>query len=161
MAGILYNRGERVFLDAVLGGEAVPFGSPQLIPTAGASWGLGLGTRVGGVGDATHKADTITTIAELGTTLANGYARAPILRDQSVSGWPASTLVGSSYETTAAQVSFGLFTGAPNPNGATLWFLAGDTTINHDNALFGADLSATRTFGNGDSERVVPSFQQT
>lgn len=113
------------------------------------------------MGDATHKADTITTIAELGTTLANGYARAPILRNQSVSGWPASTLVGSSYETTAAQVSFGLFTGAPNPNGATLWFLAGDTTINHDNALFGADLSATRTFGNGDSERVIPSFQQT
>lgn len=158
MAGILYNRGERVMLDTVLGGETTPFGSPQLIPAAGGSWGLGLGTRVGGVGS--NKADTIATIAEIGTTAANGYARAPITRDQSAGGWPASTLTSGSYEATAGQATFN-FTGAPNPNGATLWFVAGNTTINNDNALFGADLSATRTFGTGDSERVIPSFQQT
>lgn len=158
MAGILYNRGEETFINCILGGLATPNGSPQLIPAASGSWGLGLGTRVGGVG--TTKSDTITTIAEVGTTTANGYARAPITRDQSAGGWPAATLTGGSYEATAGQATFN-FTGAPSPNGATLWFVAGDTTINHDNALFGADLSATRTFGTGDSERVIPSFQQT
>lgn len=161
MAGILYNRGERVFLDVVLGGVATPYtpGAVQLAPGAAGSWGLGLGARVGGVG--TNKADAIATIVEIGTTSAFGYGRAPITRDQTAGGWPASTLTSGSYETTAGQATFNFSGGAPNPNGATLWFVAGDTTINHDNALFGADLSATRTFGDGDSERVIPSFQQT
>lgn len=157
MAGILWNKGEQAFIDGLLGGQS-NYGSPTLVPTAGANWGLGLGTRVGGVG--TTKADVMAQILEVGTTTPNGYGRAAITRDQSAGGWPAATKPGTSYQTTAAQQSFS-FTGAPAPNGATLWFVAGNTTVNADNALFGADLAATRTFGNGDTERVTPTYEQT
>jgi hypothetical protein len=99
-------------------------------------------------------------ILEIGTSAANGYARATVSRDQTAGGWPAATKPGASYQSTAAQKSF-VFTNPPSPNGATLWFLAGSTTINQDNCLFGADTAATRTFGNGDTERVTPTYQQT
>lgn len=157
MAGIIWNVGERAFIDGLLGGQST-YGTPQIVPAAGANWGLGLGTRAGGVG--TTKADLQAQILEVGTTTASGYARAAIIRDQSASGWPAATKPGSSYQSTTAQQSFS-FTAAPSPNGATLWFLGGNTTINADNCLFGADLLATRTFGNGDIERVTPTYEQT
>lgn len=99
-------------------------------------------------------------ILEVGTSAANGYARASISRDQAAGGWPASSLSGGSYASTPSQKAF-TFTGAPNPNGATLWFVAGSNTTNQDNALFGADTAQTRTFGNGDTERVTPTYQQT
>ena len=133
--------------------------SPVIVPAAGANWGLGLGTRVGGVGS--NKADIMAQILEVGTTTPNGYARAAITRDQTGTGWPASTKPGASYQSTTAQKSF-TFNNAPNPNGATLWFLAGTSAAtNVDNVLFGADLAATRTFGNGDVERVTPTFMMT
>lgn len=157
MAGIIWNKGEQAFIDGLLGGQS-SYGSPQLVPAAGANWGLGLGTRVGGVG--TTKSDAMAQILEVGVTTPNGYARATISRDQTAGGWPASTKPATSYQSTAAQKSF-TFTGAPAPNGATLWFVAGNTTTNTDNCLFGADLAATRTFGNGDTERVTPTYQQT
>lgn len=157
MAGIVWNKGERAFVDGLLGGQS-NYLTPTLVPAPGGNWGLGLGCRVGGVGST--KGDTITQIVEVGTTTAAGYGRTPIIRDQSAGGWPAASLVSGSYEATAAQQSF-TFTGTPAPNGATLWFLAGSTSTSADNALFGADLAATRTFGNGDNERVVPSYQQT
>lgn len=157
MAGILWNKGERSLIDAWLGGQSA-YLTPPIVPTVGGNWGLGLGTRVGGVG--TTKADAIAQIIEVGTTAAAGYARAAISRDQTAGGWPASTKPATSYQSTAAQKSFS-FTGAPSPNGATLWFVSGDTTINNDNCLFGADTAATRTFGNGDTERVTPTYQQT
>jgi len=154
LASIIWNKGEKSCIDAWLGGQTG--GTPQLIPTAGGNWGLGLGTRTGGVG--TTKADTMAQIIEVGTTTANGYARASISRD--TNGWPAASLSGSSMASTTAQKTFS-FTGAPNPNGATLWFVAGSTTTNADNALFGADTAAVRTFGNGDTERVTATYQQT
>lgn len=157
MASIVWNKGERAFVDGLLGGQS-NYLSPVIVPTAGSNWGFGLGTRVGGVGST--KSDTITQIAELGTTTPAGYGRTTIVRNQATNGWPAATLSGGSYESTAQQQTFS-FTGAPNPNGATLWFVAGTTTISNDNCIFGADLSATRTFGNGDQELVTPSYQQT
>lgn len=156
-AAIMYNKGEQSVCDGWLGGQS-NYGTPVIVPAAAGNWGLGLGTRAGGVGS--NKADAIATIAEVGTTTPAGYARATISRDQAAGGWPASTKPGSSYQTTAAQKSF-TFTGAPNPNGATLWFVSGSGTINQDNALFGADTAATRTFANGDTERVTPTYQQT
>lgn len=157
MAAIVWNKGERSAIDAWLGGQS-NYGSPVIVPAAAANWGVGLGTRSGGVGST--KADVMAQILEIGTTTANGYSRATITRDQTGTGWPASSISGGSYESTAPQVSFS-FTNAPNPNGATLWFIAGTATINQDNCLFGADLAATRTFGNGDVERVTPTYQQT
>lgn len=167
MAYIVWNKGERSIIDAWLGGQGDSdlggYSSPQLVPVGGntpGSWAIGLGTRVGGVGGT--KADTITQIIEVDNVGggSSGYARQGITRDQTAGGWPAATLSGSSYASTAPQKSFS-FTGAPNPNGATLWFLAGNTTLNADNCLFGADLAATRTFGNGDVERVTATYQQT
>ncbi len=157
MASIVWNKGEQSVIDGWLGGQS-NYGSPTIVPAGGANWGLGLGTRVGGVGST--KADVLAQILELGTATANGYARATITRDQSAGGWPAATKPGASYQSTTAQKSFS-FIGAPAPNGATLWFVAGDATTNHDNALFGADTAATRTFSNGDTERVTPTYQQT
>ena len=157
MAAIIWNTGERAFIDGLLGGQS-NYGTPNIVPAAGGNWGLGLGTRVGGVGST--KADVMAQILEVGTTTQNGYARASITRDQSAGGWPAATKPGTSYQATTAQKSFS-FTGAPSPNGATLWFVAGSTTLNADNCLFGADTAATRTFANGDTERVTPTYQQT
>lgn len=154
MASIIWNKGEKSCIDAWLGGQTG--GTPQLIPAPGANWGMGLGTRSGGVG--TTKSNTMAQIIEIGTTTQNGYARASISRD--TSGWPAATLSGTSMASTTAQKSFS-FTGPPNPNGATLWFVAGSTSLNADNALFGSDTAAVRTFGNGDTERVTATFQQT
>ena len=155
MASIIWNKGEQSLIDGWLGGQSA-YGSPVIVPAAAANWGLGLGTRVGGVGST--KADVMAQILEIGTTTPNGYARAAISRDQT--GWPASTLSGGSYASTTAQKSFS-FTGAPSPNGATLWFLAGSTVTNQDNCLFGADTASTRTFANSDTERVTPTYQQT
>jgi hypothetical protein len=115
-----------------------------------------MGSRVGGVGST--KADVMAQILELGTSTANGYARAALLRNQT--SWPASTLVSGSYQTTAPQQTF-TFSGAPSPNGATLWFIAGSSVINIDNCLFGADTAATRTFANGDTERITATYRQT
>jgi hypothetical protein len=157
MASIVWNKGEQSCIDGWLGGQT-NYGTPVIVPTAGANWGLGLGTRAAGVGST--KADVMAQILEVGTATANGYARATISRDQTGGGWPAATKPGSSYQSTTAQKSF-TFTGAPSPNGATLWFVAGSTTINQDNCLFGADTAATRTFSNGDTERVTPTYQQT
>lgn len=161
MASIIWNKGESSVIDAWLGGagSAATYGSPVLVPsgsgTVGA-WGLGMGTRVGGVGST--KADVLAQILELGTTTAAGYARASLTRNQT--SWPASSLSTGSFQSTAPQQSF-TFSGAPSPNGATLWFLAGGATINIDNCLFGADTAATRTFANGDTERITPTYRQT
>lgn len=157
MASIIWNTGERAFIDGLLGGQS-NYLTPVIVPTAGSNWGLGLGTRVGGVGS--NKPDVMAQILEVGTTSAQGYGRATITRDQSAGGWPASTKPGSSYQSTTAQKTFS-FTGTPNPNGATLWFVAGSANTNDDNCLFGSDTAATRTFGNGDTERVTPTYQQT
>lgn len=161
MASILWNAGEYSELNSWLGGvgATAPVGSPQLIPSASGtvgSWGLGLGTQSGGVG--ANKANLQAQILELGTTTANGYARAVLTRNQT--SWPASTVVSGSNQSTAPQQLF-TFTGAPIPNGATLWFLAGDTTIGHDNCLFGADTAAVRTYANGDTEQVTATMRCT
>lgn len=165
MAAILFNKGERSLIDVWLAGQGGTAYSPsgqtdRIAPAPGTTpvtnaWGVGMGqTAIGSL----TKASVLAGIIELGTSAANGYARQGILRD--TTGWPASTLVSNSYQTTGPQVSF-VFTGAPNPNGANCWFVAGSTVTSHDNALFGADTAATRTFANGDTERITPTYRQT
>lgn len=161
MASLMWNKGEQSLIDAWLSGRGsgADYGSPVTVPkgTATASnFGLGMGTRAGGVGST--KADVLAQILELGTSTAAGYGRAALSRD--TTGWPAATLQTGSFQSTAPQQTF-TFTGAPSPNGATLWFVAGATTINQDNCLFGADTAATRTFANGDTERITPTYRQT
>lgn len=161
MASIIWNKGEQSLIDAWLSGRgsAADYGTPVTVPAGSGTvgdFGLGMGTRSGGVGST--KADVMAQILELGTSSAAGYARAAL--ERSTTGWPAATLQSGSYQSEAPQKTF-TFTGAPNPNGATLWFVAGSTTTNDDNALFGADTAATRTFANGDTERITVTYRQT
>ena len=161
MAVIIWNKGEQSLIDAWLSGRGsgADYGSPVTVPKGTATvsnYGLGLGTRVGGVGST--KADVMAQILEVGTSAANGYARQALSRD--TTGWPAATLQTGSYQSTAPQITI-TFTGTPNPNGATLWFVAGSTTTNNDNCLFGGDTAATRNFANGDTEKVTATYRQT
>lgn len=166
MAQILFNKGEQAALDAFLGGQgtggyqgSAPSGQ-VIVPSAGSNWGLGMGTAtvtalLAGAG----KASGIAAIGEIGGVTQAGYGRATISRDQAPgTGWPAATNVAGSYQTTGPQKTF-TFTGAPSPNTANCWFVAGSATIGHDNALFGADTAAPRTFANGDTERITPTFR--
>lgn len=161
MASIIWNVGEKSLIDAWLTGRgsAANFGSPVTVPSGSATvgnYGLGMGCRVGGVGST--KADVLAQILELGHTTPNGYDRAAL--ERSTTGWPAATLQSGSYQSTAPQQTF-TFTGAPTRNDATLWFVAGSNTRNEDNILFGADTAATRTFANGDTEKITPTFRAT
>jgi hypothetical protein len=152
---IVYNQGERAIIEGFWCGQATFGSSPTLVPSPGGNWGLGLGTRVGGVG--VDKTNLLAQILELGTATAAGYGRAVLTRDHN--GWPAPTRPGTSYLTTSPQQTF-TFTGGPSPNGATLWFVAGSAVTSDDNALFGADLAQTRTFNIGDVERITAAYQQ-
>jgi hypothetical protein len=151
----VYNQGERAIIEAVWCGQSSLGSTPVLVPSPGGNWGLGLGTKVGGVGSA--KTDLIAQILELGTATPAGYGRAVLTRNHT--GWPAPTRPGTSYATTSPQQTF-TFTNPPSPNGATLWFVAGSAVISDDNILFAADLAQTRTFNIGDVERVTASYQQ-
>lgn len=159
MAAILLNKGEQSLINTWLVGASVT-------GSTGATTGLGLAKVTGGVAamDKTWVYGTTpaTQIAELGVVGANGYARQVINRnnDGSTPKWPSSTLVSSSHQTTGTQVTF-TFTGAPNLNDATIWFVALGTVIATSDILFGADLGATRTFANGDTEKVTPTFRAT
>lgn len=155
MATIMYNLGERAFIEATLSGTTT-LGSPTILPTPGDPWGVGLGTRVGGVG--TNKGDRIAQILEVGTVTPAGYGRASLTRNHT--GWPDAIKPGASYKSVAPQQSF-VFSNSPSPNGATLWFIAGSAVVNDDNIVMGADTAATRTFNMGDTERVTPSYQQS
>lgn len=156
MASILWNTGEQAFVDTVLSAQAV---SPA-IPASGSNWGLGMGA--GGSSATTTKSyvngSGAGTIQEIGQSSAAGYGRAALSRNNT--GWPASTLVSGSYQSTAPQQTF-TFTGSPNLNGATLWFVAKSTSLGAVDAMFGADLAATRTFANGDTEKITVTYRQT
>lgn len=156
---IMWNKGEESLIKVWLQGSS----STTFAPALNSNWGLGMGTQVGGVGvsNNTNKAKTMSSLLEVdGTGQASGYSRKNIQR--SATGWPATDPAGAgSWSATPSAASSFAFTGAPNPNNATLWFLAATTTINNDNALFGADLAATRNFQPGDTENITPTYKQT
>jgi hypothetical protein len=157
MAYIIFNKGEQSLINTWLVGAASTNAS-------GATFGIGMGAMTGGVGTDKTKGNgtnVSTTTAEIGQTTANGYARQVVNRNNAgAGGWPASTLSTGSYQTVAPQVTF-TFSGAPNLNGATMWFCALSTTIATDDILFGADLAATRTFANGDTEKITVTYRTT
>lgn len=160
MAYILWNRGEQSLINTWLG-DFTP-GTNQT-PDSTSVW-VGMGAKTGGVGsDKTvgNGTSTSTSLAEIGQTTAGGYARQAINRNAGgTGGWPAAALSAGSYQTTAPQVTF-TFTGTPNLNGATLWFVALSGTTATNDCLFGADLAATRNFSNGDTERITITYRQT
>ncbi len=159
MASILFNRGELALIGSLLSAQgtlgAYSAGGVQLIPAESGQWGVGLGTSSIASLD---KASDIDAIGEIGSVTPAGYDRQTLARN--TTGWPTASIVNSSYQAAAPQVAF-TFTGAPSPNGANMWFLAGSDTPGVDNALFGADLAAERTYSNGSTHTVDCEYRQS
>jgi hypothetical protein len=157
MAVLMGNRFCQFPTDYVLGA------SGTITPPA--SWTVALATLSVSGGSYTHTAVWSATVAannlnELGSTTANGYARQTINKDQTANGWGASTTDTTGATTTGKQVTFGTFSSTgPSPNGANSWVITDGTTLNAGNFHFMGDTAATRTFNNGDTEKVTPSLK--
>lgn len=165
MAYILWQKGEQSLINTWLGGFTSSTSAAPWVPST--SVYVGMGCKTGGVGsDKTigNGTNPASSVAELGTHASApssaGYSRQAIARDAGSTGWPQATVSSGSYQSTAPQVTF-TFTGSPNQNGATLWFVALSSAKGDDNCIFGADLAATRTFSNGDTERITITYRQT
>lgn len=159
MAVLVHQRFSQLLTDYVLGGSAT------IVPPS--SWTMGLST----IAVATQARNSIwsatvsgTNINEIGVTPA-GYARQTLARSiaQGALDWGTSTFDNTTstggQSTTADQVTFGTFTGAPTPNGANSWVLTDGSTLNAGNPYCAGDTAATRTFANGDTEKVTATVK--
>jgi hypothetical protein len=160
MASTMWQTGELSLIDTWL------FGGTSRVPTAtSGNFGVGLGALAGGIAGNPSKAlDNSTNdtahIGEIGVTTPANYSRFGVLRTQGAGGWGAASVVSNDYQTTATQATF-TFTGSPNLNGATIWFLAKTNgSPGTNDCFFGADLAATRNFTNGDTEKVTITYRQ-
>lgn len=165
MAVLAFQRMSQLVTDYVMGN------SGTIVPPS--PWTLGLATtNVGSGGGTDYARDSIwsatvatTNINEIGSTTAAGYARKNIARTIAQAGddWTASvfdsTFATGGQTATADQITFGPFSGAPNPNGANSWVLTDGSTLNAGNPYFAGDTAATRTFANGDTEKVTPAVK--
>jgi hypothetical protein len=163
MAVIAFQRLSQLVSDYILGN------SGSITPPA--SWTMGLSTTVVGSG-ANMARNSVwsatvsgTNINEIGSTTAAGYARQTIARTIAQGGidWGTSTF-DSTFATggqssTADQVTFGAFSGAPSPNGANSWVMTDGATLNAGQPYFAGDTAATRTFGSGDTEKVTATLK--
>ena len=136
--------------------------------TPPSSWTMGLSSvAVGTMARNSVWSATVTgtNINEIGATTASGYARQTIARSIATGSidWGTSTFDNTTstggQTTTADQVTFGAFSGAPSPNGANSWVLTDGATLNAGNPYFAGDTAATRTFANGDTEKVTPAIK--
>lgn len=160
MAVITFQQMSKLVTDYVLGNSGTV--------TPPASWTMGLATTAvsayarNSVWSATVSG---TNINEIGSTTASGYARQTIAKSIGQAGidWGTSTfdstLSTGGQSTTADQVTFGAFSGAPNPNGANSWVLTDGSTLNAGNPYVAGDTAATRTFANGDTEKVTATVK--
>jgi hypothetical protein len=163
MAVIAFQRLSQLVTDYIMGA------SGTIVPPAG--WTIALSTTVVGSGAnmARNSAWSATVsgsnINEVGGTTAAGYARQSIAKTINQAGidWGTSTFDNTfstgGQSTTADQVTFGAFSGAPSPNGANSWVVTDGSTLNAGNPYFAGDTAATRTFANGDSEKVTPTIK--
>lgn len=163
MATIVFQRMSQLVTDYVLGN------SGSITPPA--SWTMGLSTTIVGSGAnmARNSIWSVTVsgsnVNEIGSSTANGYARVTIARSIGTGSvdWQASvfdnTFSTGGQSSTADQVTFGPFSGAPSPNGANSWAVTDGSTLNAGNLYFAADTAATRTFANGDTEKVTSTLK--
>ena len=165
MAVIAFQKMSQLVTDYVMGN------SGSITPPS--PWKLALATTNVGSGGGTDYARnsvwsasvSTTNINEIGTSTAAGYTRRDIARTIAAGGddWLASTFDATfatgGQETTADQITFGAFSGAPSPNGANSWVLTDGVTLNAGNPYFAGDTAATRTFANGDTEKVTPAIK--
>jgi len=163
MATIVFQRMSQLVTDYVMGN------SGSITPPA--SWTMGLSTTVVGSGANMARGSVWSAtvsgsnVNEIGSTTAAGYARQTIAKSINQAGidWGTSsfdsTFATGGQSTTADQVTFGAFSGAPSPNGANSWALTDGTTLNAGQLYFAADTAATRTFANGDTEKVTATLK--
>lgn len=159
MAVIVHQRMSQLVTDYVLGA------SGSIVPPA--SWTMGLSTiAVGSMARNSIWSATVTgtNINEIGVTPA-GYARQTIAKSINTGSidWGTSTFDNTTstggQSSAADQVTFGTFSGAPTPNGANSWVLTDGATINAGNPYCSGDTAATRTFANGDTEKVTATIK--
>ena len=159
-AVIVHQRMSQLVTDYVLGA------SGTIVPPSG--WTISLNTiAVGTMARNSVFSATVsgTNINEIGSTTASSYARQTIAKSiaQAAIDWGTSTFDNTTatggQSTTADQVTFGAFSGAPSPNGAQSSTLTDGTTLNAGNPYFSGDLAATRTFANGDTEKVTVTLK--
>jgi len=163
MATIVFQRMSQLVTDYVMGA------SGSITPPS--SWTMGLSTTVVGTGSNMARnsvwSATVsgTNVNEIGSTTAAGYARQTIAKSINQAGidWGTSsfdsTFSTGGQSTTADQVTFGAFSGAPSPNGANSWVLTDGSTLNAGQLYFAADTAATRTFASGDTEKVTATLK--
>ena len=163
MATIVFQRMSQFITDYVLGA------SGSIVPPA--SWTMGLSTTVVGSGSNMMRNSiwsvTISgsNVNEIGSTTPAGYARQTIAKsiNQGAIDWGTSTFDNTfstgGQSTAADQVTFGAFSGAPNPNGANSWVITDGSTLNAGQLYVAADTAATRTFANGDTEKVTATIK--
>jgi hypothetical protein len=166
MATIVFQQMSKLVTDYVLGasGTVTP-------PTA---WTMGLSTTVVGSGANMARASvwsvTISgsNINEIGSTTPAAYARQTIAKSINTGSvdWGTSTFDATfatgGQSSAADQVTFGAFSGAPSPNGANSWVITDGTTLNASTSagpFVAADTAATRTFANGDTEKVTATIK--
>jgi hypothetical protein len=143
--------------------------SGSIVPPA--SWTMGLSTTVVGSGSNMMRNSiwSVTVsgsnVNEIGSTTPAGYARQTIAKsiNQGAIDWGTSTFDNTfstgGQSTAADQVTFGAFSGAPNPNGANSWVITDGSTLNAGQLYVAADTAATRTFANGDTEKVTATIK--
>lgn len=163
MAVLAFQQMSKLVTDYVMGNSGTV--------TPPSSWTLALSTTVVGSGSnmARNSVWSATVsgsnINEIGSTTASGYARQTIAKSINTGSidWGTSTFDSTfstgGQSTTADQVTFGAFSGAPSPNGANSWVLTDGSTLNAGNPYFAGDTAATRTFANGDTEKVTPTLK--
>ncbi len=165
MAVVAFQKMSQLVTDYVMGnsGTITP-PSPWTLALATTNVGSGGGTDY--ARDSVWSASVATTnINEIGSSTAAGYARQNIARTINQGGidWGTSafdsTFATGGQTTTADQVTFGAFSGAPSPNGANSWVLTDGSTLNAGNPYFAGDTAAARTFANGDTEKVTPAIK--
>ena len=163
MATIVFQQTSKFVTDYVLGA------SGSVLPPA--SWTMGLSTTVVGSGSNMMRNSvwSVTVsgsnVNEIGSSTANGYARQTIAKSINTGSidWGTSTFDNTfstgGQSTAADQVTFGAFSGAPSPNGANSWAITDGTTLNAGTLYVAADTAATRTFANGDTEKVTATIK--
>lgn len=159
-AVIVFQRYSQLGTDYILGN------SGTITPPA--SWTIALSTTaVSAMARNSVWSATVsgTNVNEIGSTTAAAYARQTVARTIAQAGidWQASTfdntLSTGGQSQTADQVTFGAFSGAPSPNGANSFEITDGSTLNAGQLYMAGDTAATRTFANGDTEKVTPTVK--
>src|SRR5215831_14021988 len=163
MAVIAFQRLSQLVTDYVMGASGTI--------TTPTSWKMALSTTsVGSGANMARNSVWSATVSgsnvnEIGSTTAAGYARQDIAKSINQAGidWGTSTFDNTfstgGQSSAADQVTFGAFSGAPSPNGANSWVLSDGTSLNAGQLYFAGDTAATRTFANGDTEKVTPTLK--